>query len=88
MSVAFLGPYGASQVPYSHKGGNVADDLDRDGMENQAKGAGKQAEGRIRNAVGGITGDSEEQLRGKTKELEGKAQRKIGETESDLSDDR
>jgi uncharacterized protein YjbJ (UPF0337 family) len=66
----------------------VADDLDRDSVEKQAKGAGKQAEGRIRNAVGGITGDSEEQLRGKAKELEGNAQRKIGETESDLSDDR
>lgn len=66
----------------------MADDLDRDGMENQAKGAGKQAEGRIRNTVGGITGDTEEQLRGKSKELEGKAQRKIGEAESDLSDDR
>ena len=88
MSVAFQGSYGASRPQDSHTGGNVADDLDRDGMENQAKGAGKQAEGRVRNAVGGITGDSEEQLRGKSKELEGKAQRKIGEAESDLSDDR
>jgi uncharacterized protein YjbJ (UPF0337 family) len=66
----------------------VADDLDRDGLENQAKGTGKEAEGKIRNAVGGITGDTSEQLHGKAKELEGKAQRKIGENESDLSDDR
>ena len=47
-------------------------------------GAAKQAEGKIRNAVGGITGDSSEQLKGKAKDLEGKVQRKIGEAEQDF----
>jgi len=64
----------------------MADDLNRDGLENQVKGLGKQAEGKIRNAVGGITGDTSEQIKGKAKDLEGKAQRKIGEVEQDLDD--
>ena len=65
----------------------MADDLNRDGMENEVKGFGKEVEGRVRNTVGGITGDSSEQLKGKAKELEGKAQRKIGEAEQDLEPD-
>lgn len=65
----------------------MADDLDRDGLENQAKGIGKETEGKIRNSVGGLTGDTSEQLRGKAQELKGKAQRKIGESESDAARD-
>jgi uncharacterized protein YjbJ (UPF0337 family) len=61
----------------------MADDLTTDGLGNQAKGAAKQVEGKARNAVGGITGDTSEQLKGKAKDLEGKAQRKIGEKEVD-----
>ena len=62
----------------------MADDLTRDGLENQAKGLGKQVEGKVRNAIGGLTGDTSEQLKGKAKDLEGKAQRKIGEAQEDL----
>jgi uncharacterized protein YjbJ (UPF0337 family) len=65
---------------------NMADDLDRDGAENQVKGLGKQAEGKIRNAVGGLTGDSSEQLKGKAQDIKGKIQRKIGEAQSDLDE--
>lgn len=61
----------------------MADDLNRDGVENQIKGLGKETEGRVRNSVGGMAGDTSEQLKGKAKELEGKAQRKIGESETD-----
>ena len=32
-------------------------------------------------AVGGLTGDTSEQVKGKAKEMEGKAQRKVGEAE-------
>ena len=66
----------------------MADDLTSKGMKNEVEGAAKQAEGKVRNAVGGITGDSSEQFKGKAKELEGKAQRKVGETESDLDRNR
>jgi uncharacterized protein YjbJ (UPF0337 family) len=62
----------------------MADDLGRDGLENQVKGTAKEVEGKVRNAVGGLTGDTSEQLKGKGKELEGKAQRKIGESESKI----
>ena len=61
----------------------MADDLGSDGLENQAKGAAKEVGGKIRNAVGGLTGDSSEQIKGKAQDLKGKAQRKIGEAESD-----
>jgi uncharacterized protein YjbJ (UPF0337 family) len=60
----------------------MADDLDRDGVENEVKGTAKQGEGKLRNAVGGITGDTSEQLKGKAQDLKGKAQRKIGEAEN------
>jgi len=62
----------------------MADDLERDGLENQAKGAAKEVGGKVRNAVGGLTGDNSEQIRGKAREMEGKAQRKIGEAEEDI----
>ena len=62
----------------------MADDLGNDGLENQAKGVAKEVGGKLRNAAGGLTGDTSEQLKGKAKEMEGKAQRKVGEAESDL----
>ena len=65
----------------------MADDLGRDGLENQVKGFGKEVEGKTRNAIGGLTGDTSEQLKGKAQELKGKAQRKIGETEVDADID-
>jgi len=65
----------------------MADDLSKDGMENVGKGLGKEAEGRIRNTVGGLKGDTSEQLKGKAKELEGKAQRKFGQKEIDADRD-
>ena len=65
----------------------MADDLDRDGLENQAKGFGSEVKGKVRNAVGGLTGDASEQIKGKAEELKGKAQRKIGEAQSDLDDE-
>ena len=61
----------------------MGDDLTRDGLENQGEGLKDQVKGRVRNTVGGITGDSSEQLKGKAEELKGKAQRKIGEKEVD-----
>ena len=62
----------------------MADDLGTDGLENQAKGAAKEVGGKVRNAVGGLTGDTSEQLKGKAREMEGKAQRKVGEGETNL----
>ena len=65
----------------------MADDLDRDGAENQIKGLGNEFKGKARNAIGDLTGDRSEQIKGKAEELKGKAQRKIGEAESDLDEE-
>lgn len=66
----------------------MADELDREGAEDRLKGTLKEGEGRIRDAVGGLTGDTSEQLKGKGQQLKGKAQRKLGEAESEADRDR
>ena len=65
----------------------MADDLGREGAKDQIKGTIKEGEGRVRDAVGGLTGDSSEQLKGKAQQIKGKVQRKIGEAESDADRD-
>ena len=53
-------------------------DMATEGTEDRLKGAGNQAGGRIRNAVGGATGDTSEQVKGKAQEIKGKVRRSIG----------
>ena len=65
----------------------MADDLNRDGVRNQVKGFGKEVEGKARNSIGGLTGDTSEQLKGKAQELKGKGQRKIGDVQRDIDSD-
>jgi uncharacterized protein YjbJ (UPF0337 family) len=65
----------------------MADDLRDEGLKDQIKGIAKEGEGRLRNAVGGLTGDTSEQIKGKGQELKGKVQRKIGEAEADADAD-
>jgi uncharacterized protein YjbJ (UPF0337 family) len=65
----------------------MSDDLTKDGLKNQGEGLGDQLKGRVRNVVGGITGDTSEQLKGKAEELKGKVQRKIGEKQVDADND-
>jgi uncharacterized protein YjbJ (UPF0337 family) len=65
----------------------MADDLEREGAKDQIKGTVKEGEGRVRDAVGGLTGDSSEQLKGKGQQVKGKIQRKIGEAETDADRD-
>src|SRR5689334_3477617 len=72
----------------NHQGDRpMANDLNRDGIKNQGEGLVDEVKGRVRNTVGGATGDSSEQLKGKAEELKGKAQRKIGEKQVDLDSD-
>lgn len=66
----------------------MADDLGTDGLENRAKGLGKEIEGKTRNAVGAVTGDTSEQIKGKAKEMEGKVQDKVGKAEDRADLDR
>jgi uncharacterized protein YjbJ (UPF0337 family) len=58
-------------------------DLATEGAEDRLEGTGDVVEGRVRNAVGGATGNTKEQLKGKAKELGGKAKQKIGKMKED-----
>jgi len=65
----------------------MSDDLKREGLEDRIKGTVKEGEGHVRDAVGGLTGDTSEQLKGKGQQLKGKLQRKLGEAETDADRD-
>ena len=53
-------------------------DLATEGAKDQVKGVGNQVGGRVRNAVGGATGDTSEQVKGKAQEVKGKVQEAVG----------
>jgi uncharacterized protein YjbJ (UPF0337 family) len=52
--------------------------LEQEGDEDRLEGAGNVVGGRLRNAVGGVTRDTGEQLKGKAQEIKGKVQDAIG----------
>jgi uncharacterized protein YjbJ (UPF0337 family) len=60
----------------------MADEFKR-GVDKQLEGMGDEIKGRAKNVVGGLHGDTKEQIKGKAQELRGKAQRKIGEVQED-----
>ena len=60
-------------------------DMHRDGLENRTEGTMDEMKGKTRNAVGGATGDTSQQLEGKAEELKGKAKQSIGETQQDMA---
>lgn len=59
-------------------------DLNEKGLINRAKGTAEEIKGRARNALGGLTGDTSEQLKGKGEELKGKAQQEVGKAQQKL----
>ncbi|HEX8907083.1 MAG TPA: CsbD family protein [Longimicrobiaceae bacterium] len=59
------------------------DMVDR-GVENQLEGHGKDLKGRVKDAIGGLTGDSDLQGEGKLDRLEGKIQDTFGKGEEDV----
>jgi uncharacterized protein YjbJ (UPF0337 family) len=59
-------------------------DLATEGAEDRVEGTADVVKGRIRNAVGGATGDSSEQLKGKAKELAGKGKQALGKAKEKL----
>jgi uncharacterized protein YjbJ (UPF0337 family) len=69
-----------SKVPISLVGWKMTDkkDMATEGAADRIKGSAKQVEGRVRNAVGGLSGDNSEQVKGKAQELKGKAQDALG----------
>lgn len=70
----------------------MADDrnLTERGIDNSLQGKGSDLKGKIKDAVGGLTGDSKlqgegkmDQLKGKVQDAVGKAQRKLDERRVD-----
>jgi uncharacterized protein YjbJ (UPF0337 family) len=59
-------------------------DLATEGTKNRLDGAGDVVGGRIRNAVGGLTGDESEQAKGKSQEVKGKVKDAIGKAKQKL----
>lgn len=67
---------------------NHTDDLDLNekGLVNRAEGTAEEMKGRARNALGGLTGNGSEQLKGMGEELKGKAQQTLGKAQQKLDD--
>ena len=68
----------------------MADDLNRDrdltsqGLDDSAEGKARHLKGHIKDAVGGLTGDSSLQAEGKLDQVSGKLQDKLGKAERKL----
>ena len=58
--------------------------LTRDGMKDSLEGKTKVAKGRVKDAVGGLTGDGSLQLEGKLDQAKGKIQDAVGKVERKL----
>jgi uncharacterized protein YjbJ (UPF0337 family) len=58
------------------------------GMDNSLEGKGKDLKGRVKDAIGGLTGDSKLQGEGKMDRLEGNLQDKLGDVQRKLDGDR
>ncbi|MCS6758950.1 MAG: CsbD family protein [Candidatus Devosia euplotis] len=55
--------------------------------KDEVEGAGKQAKGALKDAVGGLTGNAKLQADGKLDKAEGKAQQKAGEVKDAVHDE-
>jgi uncharacterized protein YjbJ (UPF0337 family) len=64
------------------------DEANRKGLENEGKGLVDELKGKGRNALGGLTDDTSEQLHGKAEELEGKARKNFGKAQQPDRPDR
>jgi uncharacterized protein YjbJ (UPF0337 family) len=58
------------------------------GTDNSIKGKISHVAGRVKDALGGLTGDSSMQAEGKVDQLKGKTQDKLGEVQRDLDSPR
>jgi len=54
--------------------------------KDEVKGAGKQAKGAVKDAVGGLTGNEKLQAEGKLDKVAGKVQQKVGEAKDAARD--
>jgi uncharacterized protein YjbJ (UPF0337 family) len=63
------------------------DDERARGAKQRLDGMVDQVKGRARQALGGLSGETDEQLRGKGEELRGRMKGSIGKLRQDLADD-
>jgi uncharacterized protein YjbJ (UPF0337 family) len=61
----------------------MADQMDK-GIKNEVVGGAKEAEGRIRDGVADLTGDTSEQIKGKAEKVAGEAQKHLGRLQEDV----
>jgi uncharacterized protein YjbJ (UPF0337 family) len=61
--------------------------MGHDHYEDEAKGAGKQVKGKIKEAAGVLTDNERLEAEGKLEKTEGRAQEKIGGMKRDLKED-
>ena len=61
--------------------------LSDEGAENRVKGTAKNVEGRVRAAIGDLTDDSSEQLKGKAQQVKGKLQNEVGKAQQDAAEE-
>jgi uncharacterized protein YjbJ (UPF0337 family) len=66
---------------------NDQKDLNEQGMEDSLRGKAEHAKGRLKDAAGGLTGDSSMQAEGKWDQAKGKLRDKLGKAERDLGSD-
>ena len=59
-------------------------DMMDQGAQDSLEGKGKDLKGRVKDAIGGLTGDKSLQGEGKLDELKGHVQDKLGQGEQDL----
>jgi uncharacterized protein YjbJ (UPF0337 family) len=59
-------------------------DLTERGIENNLEGTGTNLKGKLKDALGGLTGDSSLQGEGKLDQLKGKAQDALGDVQRKL----
>lgn len=59
-------------------------DLEQQGTENRMQGKGEELKGRVKDAAGGLTNDSDLQSEGKWDKLKGRAKDKLGEVQESL----
>jgi len=61
-------------------------DLRQKGDENRVEGAIDDVKGRVKDAAGGLTGDSSLQAEGKIDKVKGKVKDKVGKIQQDVAD--
>jgi uncharacterized protein YjbJ (UPF0337 family) len=55
-------------------------DMATEGGKDQLKGLAKEVEGRVRDAAGGLSGNTNQQLKGKGQQLKGRIQQAVGKS--------